>query len=185
MAILRGGWVGHAPQIFGWPLLGPPVLRLISRSSSFDWHIQQITFSQQNFKGLEDFLATVPTMFTSLMLGLIGFIIGNQLSLQRKITMQERHLCWPPYFFPWPRSAPPSFFIRESPLISHRHHVQSSEQQGTTLPSFPVTSEQRQGRGAVKELRAMTTSKNKKIDTNNARFCSATLLTSNIMRDKL
>jgi len=22
--------------------------------------------------------------------------------------MQERHLCWPPYFFPRPRSVPPS-----------------------------------------------------------------------------
>jgi len=48
-------------------------------------------------------------------------IIANQSSLQRKITMQERHLCWPPYFFPWPCSgllespAPgvdPSLFLR-------------------------------------------------------------------------
>jgi len=30
--------------------------------------------------------------------------------------MQERHLCWSPNFFPWPRSAPPSFFILELPL---------------------------------------------------------------------
>jgi len=50
------------------------------------------------------------------MLGLIGLIIANQSSLQRKITMQERHLCCPPYFLPWPSSGPPSFFILESPL---------------------------------------------------------------------
>jgi len=30
--------------------------------------------------------------------------------------MQERHLCWLPYFFPWPCSGPPTFFILESPL---------------------------------------------------------------------
>jgi len=38
------------------------------------------------------------------MLGLIALITANQSSLQRKITMQERHLCWP-HFFTWPRSA--------------------------------------------------------------------------------
>jgi len=36
------------------------------------------------------------------MLGLIGLIIANQSSLQRIITMQERHLCWP-------SSGPPVF----------------------------------------------------------------------------
>jgi len=45
---------------------GPPVFCLISRSSSFDWHTQQITFSQQNFKRVEDFLTTVLTILTSL-----------------------------------------------------------------------------------------------------------------------
>jgi len=29
----------------------------------------------------------------------------------------QKHLCWPPYFLPWPRSGPPSFFILESPLV--------------------------------------------------------------------
>jgi len=52
------------------------------------------------------------------MLEFIGLIIANQSSLQRKITMQERNLCWPSYFFPRPRSAPPSFFIPESPLLT-------------------------------------------------------------------
>jgi len=45
-----------------------------------------------------------------------ALIIANQSSLQRKMTMQERHSCWPPYSFPWPRIGPPSFFILESPL---------------------------------------------------------------------
>ena len=35
----------------------------------------------------------------------MGLIIANQSSLQWKITMQEWHLCWPPYLFPWPLSA--------------------------------------------------------------------------------
>ena len=63
----RGAWVGHgAPRFLAGSLLGPPVFCLISRSSSFDWHILQITFSQQNFKRFEDFLVTVLTIFTSL-----------------------------------------------------------------------------------------------------------------------
>jgi len=41
------------------------------------------------------------------MLGLIRLITANQSSLQRKITMQERQLCWTPYFFSWPCSSPP------------------------------------------------------------------------------
>jgi len=44
-AFLRGGLGGPwTPHIFS----GPPVLCLISRSSSC-WHIQQVTFSQQYF----------------------------------------------------------------------------------------------------------------------------------------
>ena len=46
-----------------------------------------------------------------------GFDMVNNKSIfiQRKITMQERDLCWPPYFFP---QCSPSFFILESPLLS-------------------------------------------------------------------
>jgi len=50
------------------------------------------------------------------MLGLIE-LIANQSSSQRKITMQERHLYWYRYFFPWPRSSPAVFLILESPLV--------------------------------------------------------------------
>jgi len=53
------------------------------------------------------------------MLGLTGLIIANQSSLQRKITMQERRLCWPPHFSLTPQ-CPPSFFILESPLLLPR-----------------------------------------------------------------
>jgi len=43
------------------------------------------------------------------MLGFIGFVIANQSALQRKITMQEKRLCWPPTFF-LDRAVPPQFF---------------------------------------------------------------------------
>jgi len=43
------------------------------------------------------------------LLGLVGLIIANQCSLQRKITMQERHLFWTPTFFLGP-AVPPQFF---------------------------------------------------------------------------
>ena len=67
VAVLRGALGGPWPShIFDWPPACPPFFCLISRSSSFDWHIQQITFSQQNFKRFENFLATVLTIFTSL-----------------------------------------------------------------------------------------------------------------------
>jgi len=59
---LGGPW---PPSFFVAPLLVPPVLWLIPRSSSFDWHIQQITFSQQNFERFEELLATLRTIFTS------------------------------------------------------------------------------------------------------------------------
>ena len=67
VAVLRGGLGGPWPPRFvASPLLDPPVFCLISRSSSFDLHIQQITFSQKKFKRFEDFLAMALTIFTSL-----------------------------------------------------------------------------------------------------------------------
>jgi len=60
------GWGMPPTRLLAGPCLSPPVLCLISHSSSFDWHLQQITFSQQKFKRFEDFLATVLTIFTSL-----------------------------------------------------------------------------------------------------------------------
>ena len=70
------------------------------------------------------------------MLRLMGLIIANQSSLQRKITMQERYLCWPPYFLPWPGSAPPSFFILESPL-----HQSIPVATGLNPPEPPISDE--------------------------------------------
>ena len=53
MAVLRRAWVGHGLQDFWlYPCL-PPILCLIS--SSFGWHIQQITFSQQILNDLKTF----------------------------------------------------------------------------------------------------------------------------------
>jgi len=34
------------------------------------------------------------------------FILHGDFSKQRKITMQDKHLCWPPYFFLGPGVAP-------------------------------------------------------------------------------
>jgi len=120
----KGGLGGPWPsQIFGWLPTCPLSLCLISRSSSFDWQIQQFG----------DFPVKVLTIFTSL-LGLIGFLIASQSSWQRKITMQERHLCWPPYFLPWPGSGPPSFFILESPL-----HQSIPVAKGLNPPELPIS----------------------------------------------
>jgi len=70
------------------------------------------------------------------MLGLIGLVIANQSSLQRKIIMQERHLCWPLYFLLWPGSAPPNFFILESPL-----HQSIPVATGLNPPELPISGE--------------------------------------------
>ena len=59
---LGGPW---PPSFFVARLLVPPVLWLIPRSGSFDRHIQQITFSHQNFERFEELLATLRTIFTS------------------------------------------------------------------------------------------------------------------------
>jgi len=37
--------------------------------------------------------------------------------------MQQRHLCWPLYFFLGPIVPPPSLFILESPLLSQQNSV--------------------------------------------------------------
>jgi len=42
------------------------------------------------------------------MLDLIVLIIATYSSKQRKITMQDKHLCWPSYFFHGPQ-CPPTF----------------------------------------------------------------------------
>jgi len=39
----------------------------------------------------------------------------EKINKKSSTTMQERHLCWLPYVFPWPCSVP-HFFIQESPL---------------------------------------------------------------------
>jgi len=107
------GWscVGHAPQMFGWPLLGPSVFCLIS--NSFDWYIQQITFSQQNFKRFETFLAAVLTIFTSLQyVGFISMFITTENHHEGETFMLASLL------FSLAPKCPPVFFILESSLQS-------------------------------------------------------------------
>jgi len=83
VAVLRGVLRGPCPPRFlAGSLLSPPVLCLISRSSLVDWHIQQITFSQQNFELFENGSDDIHKP----MLGFIGLIIANQSSLQRKLV---------------------------------------------------------------------------------------------------
>jgi len=50
--------------------------------------------------------------------------------------MQERHLCWPLYFLLWPGSAPPNFFILESPL-----HQSIPVATGLNPPELPISGE--------------------------------------------
>jgi len=49
------------------------------------------------------------------MLGLLGLMIAIFSSKQRKMSMQDRHLCWPPWLFLRPAVAT-TFVNLESPL---------------------------------------------------------------------
>jgi len=51
----RGGHVSCPPDFWLVPLLASPVFCLISRSSSFDWHLQQISFRQKILNDLKTF----------------------------------------------------------------------------------------------------------------------------------
>ena len=105
-------------RIFWWNQLAINSL-LVSVSRWNSWLEKQDTCVIASTVAFRCFWWIITLIFNDIhkpVLGLIGLIIANQYSLQRKITMQERHLYWPPYFFPWPRSAPPTFFILESPL---------------------------------------------------------------------
>ena len=89
------------------------VFYLISRS--LDWHVQQITFRQKNFKRFEDFRRR----FWQYSRAYVGFDRVNH-SNSIFITTENHHVgeiftLAPVFFFPWPRSAP-TFFILESPL---------------------------------------------------------------------
>ena len=59
MRFYGGTWVSHAPQIFAWPPFAPPVLFLISRLSSFGWHIQGC---QMPFVKIPAILSTAPDL---------------------------------------------------------------------------------------------------------------------------
>jgi len=105
-----------SPQIWGWPpAFPPPVLCLISRSSSFDWHTQQITFSQQNFKRFESFWRR----FWRYSQAYAGFDTVNH-SKSFFITTGNHHagetFILAPLLFSLAPQCHPSFFILESPL---------------------------------------------------------------------
>jgi len=59
------------------------------------------------------------------MLCLIGLIIATSSWKQRKITTQDRHLCWRPYFLLDPAVAP-HFLILESPLFDGVNYSKST-----------------------------------------------------------
>ena len=103
----RPGWA-MPPRFLAAPCSHPRFV--LNFTFKFVW----LTYTADNFQSAK-FLTIwrlsgeVLTIFTSLCWVLIRLAIANQSSLQRNITMQERHLCWPAYFFPWPRSGPPVF----------------------------------------------------------------------------
>jgi len=142
--------VGHGPsQIFGWPPAWRPIflLTVISRSSLFDWHIlySSTIFSQQNFRRFVRLSGDGSDDIHKPMLGLIGLITAIPSSLQWKITMQERCLCWLPYLFFWPRTRPHFFHFRIATAtpVSHPltrpNHISSSC--WTIYRSFEITLE--------------------------------------------
>ena len=121
------------------PCFASPILCLISRSNSFDWHIQQITFSQQNFKPFEDFLVTVLTIFTSLCW------VWQQISLHYKgKSPWSETFMLAPYFFPWS----PSFFILQ-PQQSIYSKIQSQGAHGNNVRVSRLTWTNRQVKYAI------------------------------------
>ena len=119
MAVLRGGLGGPwlLPDFWLPPCL-PPVFCLISRSSSFDWHIQQITSASKILNDLKTFWRR----FWRYSQAYVGF---NRFSKSIFITMENHHeretFMLAPLLFPRPRSTPHFFHSRiatETP-VSH------------------------------------------------------------------
>jgi len=54
------------------------------------------------------------------------------------VIMQERHLCCPPYCFPWPRSAPLHFFHSRIATLVCRRRGRGSGVPESTPPGFCV-----------------------------------------------
>ena len=112
VAVLKRGDAGWA---ISSPLLGPPSFLLNFTSSSFDSHIQQITFTQIILNDLKTFWRR----FWQYSQAYVEFDRFNH-SKSIFITTENHHagetFMLPPLFFPWPRSGPLSFFILKLPL---------------------------------------------------------------------
>jgi len=123
MVVLRCGLGGPwSPRFLAGPLFAPNFL--LNFTFKFVW----LTYKADNIQ---------PTKFQTIwrlsgdgsddihksMFGLIRLIIANQSWLQWKITMQERYLCCPLYFFPWPPSAPYFFHSRIAAVTPVSHSL--------------------------------------------------------------
>jgi len=108
----KGGLGGRwPPRFLAGPLLGTPSF-VLNFTFKFVWWTYTVdNFQPAKFKTIWRISGDGSDDIHKPMLDLIELIEANQSSLQRKVTMQERHLCWPTYFFPCPRSGPPVFSI--------------------------------------------------------------------------
>jgi len=98
-------------RIFWWNQLAINSL-LVSVSRWNSWLEKQDTCVIASTVAFRCFWWIITLIFNDIhkpVLGLIGLIIANQYSLQRKITTQERRLYVPPTFFLGP-ALPPHFF---------------------------------------------------------------------------
>ena len=107
MAVLRGSQI--PPDFWLAPCLASSVLFLISCTSLFDWHIQQITFSHQNFKMIWRLSGDGSNDIHMPMLGLIGLIIAKYLHYNAKSPRRRDIYVGSPAFFLGP-AVPPQFF---------------------------------------------------------------------------
>ena len=91
-----------------FPLLVPPSF-VLNFTFKFVWLAYTVDNVQpEKFQTIWRVSGNVSDDIHEPMLGLVGLIIANQSSLQRKITMQERHLRWPLLFSLAPQC--PHFF---------------------------------------------------------------------------
>jgi len=138
-------------MIFDWPPAWAPSF-VLKFTFKFDW----LTYTANNFQQAK--CLTIWRLsgdgsddIHKPMLGLIGLIIANQSSLQRKITTQERRLCWPPLFSLAPQCpqffysdhtlrSSPGKFICQKPVswIEQRYERRSEDHKCYTWPSIAL-----------------------------------------------
>jgi len=126
VAVLRGSQI--PPDFWLAPCLASSVLFLISCTSLFDWHIQQITFSHQNFKMIWRLSGDGSNDIHMPMLGLIGLIIAKYLHYNAKSPRRRDIYVGSPAFFLGP-AVPPQFFHSRIATGCTRGWVQIAEQE--------------------------------------------------------